>query len=106
MKVLSHPGHGHDSLNVHTNHPEDHSAVVVLTLSYTQFILGFVCRADFISFLFYPPLCFILQLHINYAGEHQSQPIHGYQTESYVSEGEDCLCPTHMLTHRQRFNNI
>lgn len=37
---------------------------------------------------FFPDLCFILQLYIHYAGEHQSQPIHGYQTESYISEGE------------------
>lgn len=57
--------------------------------------LNFVCKADFTSF----PYVFILQLHVNYAGEHQSEPVHGYQTESYVSEGVDQLCQTHMYTY-------
>lgn len=37
-----------------------------------------------------------LQLYIHYAGEHQSEPVHGHKAESHISEGQSFLCETRM----------
>lgn len=52
---------------------EDQSSAAFWTFNSVRFLFffkGFVCLSDLRGF--FPALCFILQLHINYAGEHQS----------------------------------
>ncbi len=61
-------------LSFHRNHQEDLSAAAVLTLNSVAFSFFSVEQISH----FFSALCFVLQLHINYAGEHQSQPVHGY----------------------------
>lgn len=66
-----------------TKPPQNTASVLALIYFTCVFGLSVLMNSSF-----FPDLCFILQLYIHYAGEHQSQPIHGYQTESYISEGE------------------
>jgi len=71
-----------------------------LWLWFNSFLSLFCLRGRFHQS--FPGSCFILQLYIHYAGEHQSQPVHGHKTESYISEGEDSFCPTPTCTHSTR----